>query len=46
MVPPLLATEVAWFEPEDGGSHNVWVAGDTLIYRDGLTYVPDIHSGL
>jgi hypothetical protein len=21
---------VAWYEPEDGGVHNVWVAGDTL----------------
>ncbi len=31
--------EVAWFEPEDGGSHNVWVAGDTLLlgdYQGGL----------
>jgi plastocyanin len=31
--------EVAWFEPEDGGSHNVWVAGDTLYlgdYQGGL----------
>ncbi|MEP6571065.1 MAG: Ig-like domain-containing protein [Gemmatimonadota bacterium] len=31
--------EVAWFEPEDGGSHNVWVAGDTLFmgdYQGGL----------
>ena len=23
-------TEVAWYEPEYGGVHNVWVAGDTL----------------
>ena len=22
--------EVAWYEPEYGGVHNVWVAGDTL----------------
>jgi len=31
--------EVAWFEPEDGGAHNVWVAGDTLLlgdYQGGL----------
>ncbi len=31
--------EVAWFEPADGGSHNVWVAGDTLYlgdYQGGL----------
>jgi len=31
--------EVAWFEPEDGGSHNVWIAGDTLYlgdYQGGL----------
>jgi hypothetical protein len=31
--------EVAWFEPRDGGSHNVWVAGDTLYlgdYQGGL----------
>ncbi|NJR53047.1 MAG: hypothetical protein HC780_29325 [Leptolyngbyaceae cyanobacterium CSU_1_3] len=21
---------VAWYEPEYGGVHNVWVAGDTL----------------
>jgi hypothetical protein len=31
--------ETAWFEPEDGGSHNVWVAGDTLLlgdYQGGL----------
>ena len=27
---------VAWFEPEDGGSHNVWVAGDTLYLGDDL----------
>lgn len=30
---------VAWFEPEDGGSHNVWIAGDTLYlgdYQGGL----------
>ncbi|OLC46158.1 MAG: hypothetical protein AUH68_03250 [Gemmatimonadetes bacterium 13_1_40CM_4_69_5] len=34
--------EVAWFEPEDGGSHNVWVAGDTLYlgdYQGGLRVV-------
>jgi hypothetical protein len=31
--------EVAWFEPRDGGVHNVWVAGDTLYlgdYQGGL----------
>src|SRR5438093_12801202 len=31
--------EVAWFEPVDGGSHNVWIAGDTLYmgdYQGGL----------
>ena len=31
--------EVAYFEPQDGGSHNVWVAGDTLYmgdYQGGL----------
>ena len=31
--------EVAWYEPEDGGTHNVWVAGDTLYlgdYQGGL----------
>ena len=31
--------EVAWFEPKDGGTHNVLVAGDTLYlgdYQGGL----------
>jgi hypothetical protein len=31
--------EVAWFEPKDGGAHNVWVTGDTLYlgdYQGGL----------
>jgi hypothetical protein len=31
--------EVAWFEPPDGGSHNMWAAGDTLYmgdYQGGL----------
>ena len=31
--------EVAYFEPPDGGSHNVWVVGDTLYlgdYQGGL----------
>ena len=31
--------EVAWYEPPDGGSHNLWVAGDTLYmgdYQGGL----------
>jgi hypothetical protein len=31
--------EVAWYEPRDGGVHNVWVAGDTLYlgdYQGGL----------
>jgi hypothetical protein len=31
--------EVAYYEPKDGGSHNVWVAGDTLFlgdYQGGL----------
>jgi hypothetical protein len=30
---------VAWYEPTDGGTHNVWVAGDTLYlgdYQGGL----------
>jgi hypothetical protein len=30
---------VAWYEPKDGGAHNVWVAGDTLYlgdYQGGL----------
>ena len=34
--------EVAWFEPEDGGAHNVWVAGDTLLlgdYQGGLRVI-------
>jgi hypothetical protein len=34
--------EVAWYEPVDGGSHNVWVAGDTLYmgdYQGGLRVV-------
>jgi len=34
--------EVAWFEPEDGGSHNVWITGDTLYmgdYQGGLRVV-------
>jgi hypothetical protein len=34
--------EVAWFEPKDGGTHNVWVAGDTLYlgdYQGGLRVV-------
>lgn len=30
---------VAWFEPEDGGAHNIWFAGDTL-------YVGDYQGGL
>ena len=31
--------EVAWYEPADGGTHNVWIAGDTLYlgdYQGGL----------
>jgi plastocyanin len=31
--------EVAYYEPRDGGTHNVWVAGDTLYlgnYQGGL----------
>jgi hypothetical protein len=31
--------EVAWYEPTDGGTHNVWVTGDTLYlgdYQGGL----------
>jgi len=31
--------EVAWYQPRDGGTHNVWVAGDTLYlgdYQGGL----------
>ncbi len=34
--------EVAWYEPKDGGTHNVWVAGDTLYlgdYQGGLRVV-------
>ncbi|HWO89419.1 MAG TPA: hypothetical protein VNL98_09755, partial [Gemmatimonadales bacterium] len=30
---------VAWYEPRDGGTHNLWVAGDTLYlgdYQGGL----------
>ena len=30
---------VAWYEPRDGGTHNVWVTGDTLYlgdYQGGL----------
>ena len=30
---------VAWFEPKDGGTHNIWVAGDSLFlgdYQGGL----------
>jgi hypothetical protein len=30
---------VAWYEPPDGGTHNIWVAGDTLYlgdYQGGL----------
>jgi len=33
---------VAWYEPGDGGAHNVWVAGDTLYlgdYQGGLRVV-------
>ncbi|MGH7584854.1 MAG: Ig-like domain-containing protein [Gemmatimonadales bacterium] len=33
---------VAWFEPTDGGTHNLWVAGDTLYlgdYQGGLRVV-------
>jgi len=33
---------VAWYEPKDGGAHNVWVAGDTLYlgdYQGGLRVV-------
>ncbi len=33
---------VAWYEPRDGGAHNVWVAGDTLYmgdYQGGLRVV-------
>jgi hypothetical protein len=31
--------EVAYYEPKEGGTHNVWVAGDTLYlgdYQGGL----------
>jgi len=34
--------EVAYYEPKDGGTHNVWVAGDTLYlgdYQGGLRVV-------
>ncbi|MFL5401224.1 MAG: Ig-like domain-containing protein [Gemmatimonadales bacterium] len=40
--------EVAYYEPKDGGSHNVWVAGDTLYmgdYQGGLR-VLDISGDL
>ncbi|MBI1723368.1 MAG: Ig-like domain-containing protein [Gemmatimonadetes bacterium] len=40
--------EIAWYEPPDGGSHNVWVAGDTLYlgdYQGGLRVV-DISGDL
>jgi hypothetical protein len=33
---------VAWYEPRDGGMHNIWVAGDTLYagdYQGGLRVV-------
>lgn len=33
---------VAWYEAEDGGTHNVWVAGDTLYlgdYQGGLRVI-------
>jgi hypothetical protein len=33
---------VAWYEPPDGGSHNVWITGDTLYmgnYQGGLRVV-------
>jgi hypothetical protein len=30
--------EVAWYEPTDGGVHNVWVNGDTL-------YLGNYHGG-
>ncbi len=39
---------VAWYEPKDGGAHNVWVAGDTLYlgdYQGGLR-VLDISGDL
>ena len=34
--------EVAYYEPQDGGTHNVWVAGDTLYlgdYQGGLRVI-------
>ncbi len=34
--------EVAWYEPADGGVHNIWFAGDTLYlgdYQGGLRVV-------
>jgi hypothetical protein len=40
--------EVAWYEPADGGAHNVWIAGDTLYlgdYQGGLR-VLDISGDL
>ena len=40
--------EVAYYEPKDGGSHNVWVAGDTLYlgdYQGGLRVI-DISGDL
>lgn len=31
---PAKPKSVAWFESEDGGAHNIWVAGDTLFLGD------------
>ncbi len=34
--------EVAWYESRDGGSHNIWIAGDTLYmgdYQGGLKVI-------
>jgi hypothetical protein len=39
---------VAWYEPEDAGIHNIWIAGDTLYagsYQGGLR-VLDISGAL
>jgi hypothetical protein len=40
--------EVAWYEPTDGGVHNMWVVGDTLYLGDyqGGARVLDISGEL
>ncbi len=39
---PAAPREVAWYESRDGGSHNIWIAGDTLYmgdYQGGLKII-------